>query len=60
MKERLEKAKKKLDGKYYPFGELIEGEDVLRRLELELEGAGVDKSEKPTIDIWVEAGGIVG
>lgn len=59
MKERLERAEKKLDGKYYPFGVLVEGEELLRKLEIELEAAGVNKSEKPNVDIWVEAGGIM-
>lgn len=59
LKERSNKSKKKLDGKYYPFGKLVEGEDVLKKLELELEVCGVDKSEKPNIEVWVEAGGIL-
>lgn len=49
-------ATKKLDGKYYVFGNLVEGADVLRILEEELDEhrkkLGV-KGDSPGMKVWV-------
>ena len=55
-KASLDAAKKKLDGKYFPFGRLVEGEEVLRALEREVHA---DDKERPVPKVWVEAAGIV-
>jgi cyclophilin family peptidyl-prolyl cis-trans isomerase len=55
-KSSLDAAKKKLDGKYFPFGRLVEGQDVLRRLEEEVQADG---AEKPVPKVWVDAAGVV-
>ncbi len=50
----VDMAKKKLDGKYYPFGTLLEGEEVLRQLE-KMEVI----KDSPVERVWVENAGVV-
>ncbi|KAJ9107423.1 hypothetical protein QFC21_000874 [Naganishia friedmannii] len=51
-------AAKKLDGKYFVFGQLVEGEEVLRKLESELEAyrsaQAVKTGESTGISVWIE------
>ncbi|KAJ9123121.1 hypothetical protein QFC22_001312 [Naganishia vaughanmartiniae] len=55
-------ATKKLDGKYFVFGQLVEGEEVLRKLEIELEEyrrvRAVKTGESTGIPIWIEDCGL--
>lgn len=54
-------ASKKLDGKYYVFGNLVEGADVLRKLEEELDQYRKErglKGDNPGIRVWIEDCGV--
>lgn len=58
-------AAKKLDGKYFPFGQLVgsagggrvgkDGEEVLKWLD---ENVEVDKGENPTTRLWIAECGL--
>ncbi len=54
-KAKLDAARKKLDGKYFPFGTLVEGADVLRQLQREVTA---DSKEQPTPAVWIEECGL--
>lgn len=54
-------ASKKLDGKYYVFGTIVEGEDVLRKFEAELNEYRAEhglKGENPGMKAWIEDCGL--
>lgn len=55
-------AIKKLDGKYYVFGTLVDGETVLRKLEEELSDYRAEqgvKGENPGMKVWIEDCGLM-
>ncbi|KAJ9123804.1 hypothetical protein QFC24_003580 [Naganishia onofrii] len=55
-------ATKKLDGKYFVFGHLVEGEQTLRKLESELEESrhaqAVKTGESTGIPVWIQDCGL--
>lgn len=55
-------ATKKLDGKYFVFGHLVEGEQTLRKLESELEESrqaqALKTGESTGIPVWIEDCGL--
>jgi cyclophilin family peptidyl-prolyl cis-trans isomerase len=54
-------ATKKLDGKYYVFGHLVEGAEVLRKLEVELDQCRKErgvKGDNPGMTVWIEDCGL--
>lgn len=55
-------ATKKLDGKYFVFGQLVEGKEVLQQLESELEEyrrvQTVKSGESTGIPVWVDDCGL--
>lgn len=55
-------ASKKLDGKYYVFGKLVAGREVLRKLEAELDEYRREhglKGENPGMKVWIEDCGVL-